>query len=245
MFGHEQGAFTGATRRHQGWFEAAEGGTLFLDEIGDLKLALQSRLLRVIEGHPFRRVGGKENVVPNVRVVCGTHCDLARAVRQGTFREDLFYRIGIATVRIPPLRARLDDIPDLAMHFLRGAQGASSVKRLSEAALDKLLHYDWPGNVRELAGVVTVAALRCDSDVILEHHIDFPLVQTEIASRASSVNGRDSVMPLEDMKRRYVCEVLTMFGGNKTAAAQALKIDRRIVAKFSRHARNEAKSRQL
>jgi two-component system, NtrC family, nitrogen regulation response regulator GlnG len=161
LFGHERGAFTGATNRTQGRFEQAAGGTLFLDEIGDMPPEAQTRLLRVLQEGEFTTVGGRQAIRANVRIVAATHRDLRSAIRQGQFREDLFYRLNVVPIRLPPLRERAEDIPVLARHFLeRAREGNAPVKTLDEAAIEQLRAHRWPGNVRELENLMRrIAAL--------------------------------------------------------------------------------------
>ena len=155
LFGHEKGAFTGATARYAGRFEQAQGGTLFLDEIGDMPLEAQTRLLRVLQEGEFTTVGGRSRIRADVRIVAATHRNLGQLVRQGLFREDLFYRLNVVPIRLPPLRERTEDIPELVSHFLaeRAAEGLPA-KTLDAAAMDRLKSYRWPGNVRELENLI-------------------------------------------------------------------------------------------
>ena len=164
LFGHERGAFTGATNRNQGRFEQAHGGTLFLDEIGDMPPEAQTRLLRVLQEGEFTTVGGRQPIRANVRIVAATHRDLRQAIRQGQFREDLFYRLNVVPIRLPPLRERADDIADLARHFLERARiDGLPAKSLDQGAVDALRGHRWPGNVRELENVMRrMAALHAD-----------------------------------------------------------------------------------
>src|SRR5712675_1926767 len=151
LFGHERGAFTGATNRNQGRFEQANGGTLFLDEIGDMPPEAQTRLLRVLQEGEFTTVGGRQSIRANVRIIAATHRDLRAAIRQGQFREDLFYRLNVVPIRLPPLRERVEDIALLARHFLeRAREDGLPAKSLDQGAVDRLKQYAWPGNVREL-----------------------------------------------------------------------------------------------
>ena len=166
LFGHEKGAFTGAVKREPGKIEVAEGGTVFLDEIGDMPLLLQSRLLRVLQDQTFYRVGGTQSVRTNVRFIAATNKDIRRAIQEGTFREDLYYRLAVITVTLPPLRERMDDIPALAQHFLKRAvrMGIHRPCVLSDHALQALQQYQWPGNIRELENVLTRALILCPED---------------------------------------------------------------------------------
>ena len=167
LFGHEKGAFTGAAARFAGRFEQAEGGTLFLDEIGDMPLEAQTRLLRVLQEGEYTTVGGRKAIRANVRIVAATHRELRDLVRQGLFRDDLFYRLNVVPIRIPPLRERREDIPDLARHFLAQSEGLGlAPKRLSPEALEQLQSYGWPGNVRELENLVRRVTALYSQEVI-------------------------------------------------------------------------------
>src|SRR5437764_2662722 len=170
LFGHERGAFTGATNRSQGRFEQANGGTLFLDEIGDMPPEAQTRLLRVLQEGEFTSVGGRQPIKANVRIVAATHRDLRQAIRQGLFREDLFYRLNVVPIRLPPLRERVEDIPPLARHFLeRARQDGLPGKTLNQSALDRLKAHRWPGNVRELENLMRrLAALYPEETITAE-----------------------------------------------------------------------------
>jgi two-component system, NtrC family, nitrogen regulation response regulator GlnG len=167
LFGHERGAFTGATNRNQGRFEQANSGTLFLDEIGDMPPEAQTRLLRVLQEGEFTTVGGRQPIRANVRIIAATHRDLRQSIRQGTFREDLFYRLNVVPIRLPPLRERAEDVADLARHFLERARadGLPS-KTLDQPAMDALRGYRWPGNVRELENLMRRLAALCPDEVI-------------------------------------------------------------------------------
>src|SRR6202035_583669 len=167
LFGHERGAFTGATTRTQGRFEQANGGTLFIDEIGDMPPEAQTRLLRVLQEGEFTSVGGRQPIKANVRIIAATHRDLRTAIRQGQFREDLFYRLNVVPIRLPPLRERVEDIALLARHFLERARddGLSS-KSLDQGAVDRLRQHGWPGNVRELENLMRRLAALCPEEVI-------------------------------------------------------------------------------
>lgn len=176
LFGHEKGAFTGANTRSSGRFEQAEGGTLFLDEIGDMPMDAQTRLLRVLQEGEYTMVGGRSAIKTNVRIVAATHRDLSQMIRQGLFREDLYYRLNVVPIRLPPLRERVDDVSDLALHFLKVAQREGEpVKSISPEAIKLMQNYSWPGNVRELENLVRrLSALYADESISAE------IVQNEL-----------------------------------------------------------------
>jgi two-component system nitrogen regulation response regulator GlnG len=186
LFGHERGAFTGATQRHVGRFEQAEHGTLFLDEIGDMPLEAQTRLLRVLQEGEYTLVGGRTPIHTDVRIIAATHRDLRQLIRQGLFREDLFYRLNVVPIRLPPLRERAEDVPLLARHFLtRVAAEGLPAKRLDEAALNRLKDYRWPGNVRELENLIRRLAALYSQEVIGVDVIEAELAETTPALPAS------------------------------------------------------------
>ncbi len=189
LFGHEKGAFTGATDRAKGKFELAAGGTLFLDEIGDMPPEAQTRLLRVLQDGEYTTVGGRTPIRADVRIVAATHQDLRELIAEGRFREDLFYRLNVVPIRLPPLRERVEDIPDLARHFLRRAeQEGLPRKTISQPAVDLLRGQPWPGNVRELENLMRRLAALCADDVI-----DDGAVEAELAARPSSAIDGDPV----------------------------------------------------
>ncbi|MFM2042200.1 MAG: nitrogen regulation protein [Pseudomonadota bacterium] len=187
LFGHEKGAFTGATMRSTGRFEQAQGGTLFLDEIGDMPLEAQTRLLRVLQEGEYTTVGGRTPIKTDVRIVAATHRDLRTLIRQGMFREDLFYRLNVVPIRLPPLRERTEDVPSLARHFFHQAAGEGlPLKSLDNAAMDRLKRYRWPGNVRELENLVRrLAALYAD-EVIGPDAIDLELADVSPAPQQAA-----------------------------------------------------------
>jgi len=181
LFGHEKGAFTGAQMRTQGRFEQAEGGTLFLDEIGDMPLEAQTRLLRVLQQGEYTTVGGRTPIKTNVRIIAATHRDLKTQIQQGLFREDLYYRLNVVPVRIPPLRERLEDTNDLVRHFLRqAAREGLGQKSIEAAAIERLKAHPWPGNVRELENFVRRLAALYSQDVLT-----VPIVEQELAATAA------------------------------------------------------------
>ena len=195
LFGHERGAFTGATNRNQGRFEQAAGGTLFLDEIGDMPPEAQTRLLRVLQEGEFTTVGGRQPIRANVRIIAATHRDLRQAIRQGQFREDLYYRLNVVPIRLPPLRERAEDVADLARHFLeRAKEEGLPGKTLDQSAIEALHRHRWPGNVRELENVMRRLAALCPDEVISAAVIRAELTEAdagsdETATAAVSASG--------------------------------------------------------
>ncbi|MGY9005029.1 MAG: nitrogen regulation protein NR(I) [Alphaproteobacteria bacterium] len=191
LFGHERGAFTGANQRHGGRFEQAEGGTLFLDEIGDMPLEAQTRLLRVLQEGEYTTVGGRTAIRTNVRIIAATHHNLRRLVSQGLFREDLFYRLNVVPIRLPPLRERTEDVPALVRHFLKQAEAEGlPVKRLDESALARLRDYRWPGNVRELENMVRRLAALYSQEVISADVIEAEL--SEVSGSTSEPGPQEN-----------------------------------------------------
>jgi DNA-binding NtrC family response regulator len=225
LFGHARGAFTGAQVSRRGLFEEANHGTLFLDEIGDVGPNLQARLLRALQEGTIRRVGTNEPVAVDVRVVAATNKDLETAVKDGTFRADLYYRLDVVTIRIPPLRERREDILLLAEHFA-AKHGRAEGAAVSPAARDMLTAYDWPGNVRELENVIARALALSPSGVILPE--DLPEALRTPGPPAGPVPAETADRPtLAQLERRYAAQVLRETGGNKTRAAEILGIDRK------------------
>jgi DNA-binding NtrC family response regulator len=218
LFGHEKGAFTGAQYRRKGKVELADGGTLFLDEVGNIDMKTQMDLLRVIETKQFMRVGGSEVIHSDFRVICATNCDLEKAVKEGSFREDLYYRLNVFTIPLPPLRARGSDIAQLAHHFLEKYARAMNkpVKSFSPEAMHAIKGYDWPGNVRELENAVERAVVVCKGTTVEKDHLP---VQTINAQRHQ---GRR----LDDMERSYIEQILLETGWNISRSAAILDIDR-------------------
>jgi two-component system nitrogen regulation response regulator GlnG len=207
LFGHERGAFTGATSRNQGRFEQASGGTLFLDEIGDMPQEAQTRLLRVLQEGEFTAVGGRQPVRANVRIIAATHRDLRSSIRQGLFREDLFYRLNVVPIRLPPLRERIEDIALLARHFLDKARADGlPFKSLDPAALDRLRAYRWPGNVRELENLMRRLAALHAQEVITADSLERDL--SESASPVED-DGTEVSEPLAQAMERHIRQFLT------------------------------------
>ena len=218
LFGHEKGAFTGAEAQRRGQFEAADGGTVFLDEIGELPLPVQPKFLNVLETGLFRRVGGSREFQTEVRVIAATNRDLDEDVRQGRFREDLFYRLNVFPLKVPPLRERPDDILPLADHII----GIRKL-RLAPAAERLLRVYDWPGNVRELRNAMERAAILAHGSLILPTDLPPQLQNASLVSKPGSVLVGD----MDEIQRRAILEALKKTNGNKTQAAALLGISRR------------------
>jgi two-component system response regulator HydG len=217
LFGHEKGAFTGAQYRKKGKFEIAEGGTVFLDEIGDITLKTQTDLLRVLQEREVTRVGGNQTIPVDFRTIAATNKDLEKLIEEGRFRPDLFYRLNVFRIEIPPLRGRRDDIPLLVEHFVRKLSLAMNkrITRVAPAAMTLLQQHDWPGNVRELENAVERAMVVAREPELREE--DFAL-----ELRAAPATGRT----LEEVERAHILRVLEECGGNQTRAAEALDIDR-------------------
>jgi len=233
LFGHVKGAFTGATSSKKGLFELADGGTCFLDEVGEVPFPLQTKLLRVLQEHEIRRVGGTEVMLIDVRVIGATNRNLETFVREGRFREDLFYRLNVVTITLPPLRERQDDIPLLANHFCRlySAENQKLISHIAPEAMVLLMSYDWPGNVRELENVIERAIALTKNTVILPE--DLPLkFQKEKVDLSMGVIHQ--LLSLDELEKRYIQEVLQQTRGNKTRAAEILGINRRTLYRMAR-----------
>ena len=225
LFGHERGAFTGAVSRKHGLFEVADGGTLFLDEIGELSLPLQARLLRVLDGGTFRRVGGVHDISVDVRLICATNCDLLRMVEEGRFRHDLYYRVNVVSFTLPPLRERREDIPLLANYFAKESRVSRrrSVK-FSEESLELLERYSWPGNVRELQNVVERALILADKETIAVSDLPGTLRFSELSLVDELTAGRPT---LEQLEIRYIGQLLKELEGHRGSVAKILGISER------------------
>ncbi len=228
LFGHERGAFTGATTDRKGRFELAHGGTLFLDEIGDIPPSIQIKLLRVLQEREFERIGGTKTIQVNVRVVTATNKDLLALVNEGKFREDLYYRLHVFPIYVPPLRKRKADIVLLADHFLDkyAKESGRQIRRLSSAVIDMLMSYHWPGNVRELENVIERSVLVAEGDVIHPHHLP-PTLQTAEATGAPPSASLKSMVDLYE--RDLIKDALKSSRGNVAAAARALGTTQRIL----------------
>jgi DNA-binding NtrC family response regulator len=236
LFGHERGAFTGADRAKPGLFEVATGGTIFLDEIGEVSPATQVTLLRVLDASTFRHVGGTQEIRVDVRVIAATNRDLAGMVRQGLFREDLFYRLSTISVHLPPLRARSEDVPLLARHFANLFSARFGVeRRLGQEAITALRAHAWPGNVRELQHVVEAAMVVCEGPVIGPEHLPASVRRPRTAAPAATLDGQEAtaahaegrMLTLEEMERAHIERVLRAHDGHRGLAARALGISER------------------
>ncbi|MFZ5830886.1 MAG: sigma 54-interacting transcriptional regulator [Planctomycetota bacterium] len=228
LFGHERGAFTGATERKLGKFEAAHKGTLMLDEIGEMAMGLQAKFLRVLEGHPFERVGGSKPVTADVRVIAATNRDLEKDVTEGHFRRDLYFRLHVIEITVPPLRKRPEDIPLLAEHFLRKfvAETGRKIRGYTAEAVEQLARYRWPGNVRELKNVVERAVVLCRGEEIGTE--DLLLTKLATAGDTEAPPPEEEFLPasLADIERRYILATLQHTGWNKSRTASILGIER-------------------
>ncbi len=257
LFGHEKGAFTGATARFSGRFEQGAGGTLFLDEIGDMPLEAQTRLLRVLQEGEFTTVGGRVPIKADVRIIAATHRDIGQLARQGLFREDLFYRLSVVPIRLPPLRERREDIPELVRHFLRQMQDEGLPRKVFEpAAMTALTRYNWPGNVRELRNLIHRLSALTSDEVIdvttVERELganapagEKPRGETESLGDAVERHLRDyfdahgQSLPASGLHGRVLAEVerpliqicLAATGGNQIKAAKLLGLNRNTLRK--------------
>ncbi len=242
LFGHEKGAFTGAVKREAGKIEIAEGGTVFLDEIGDMSMSMQSHLLRVLQDQTFYRVGGTQAVHTDVRFVAATNKDLKQAIRQGTFREDLYYRLEVISVTLPPLRERKDDIPALANYFLKRSVrfGLHKSFTLSEAAIHKLTEYSWPGNVRELENVLTRAFILTPGTTIEPEYLHLARessaagLPTATQAQAPALSSRNYHENMEAYSGWLLQEALKRNDWNQTRAAEELGLQRTYFTKLIR-----------
>ncbi len=221
LFGYSKGAFTGATENRNGFFQAAQGGTLFLDEIGNAPMAVQTKLLRALQEKEIVRVGSRKTEKVEIRIIAATNSDLRDHVSKNSFREDLYYRLSVVGIRVPPLRDRKSDIPDLVHQFLKkyGLEYRDRYVAIQPEALKVLERYGWPGNIRELENVVQRAVIMCDEKVTLKDLPDYLKYEIEFPD--------EHFTSLKDMERNYIKQVLAHTGNNKTRAAEILRIDRK------------------
>ncbi len=237
LFGHEKGAYTGAIKREPGKIEIAEGGTLFLDEIGDMPPSMQSKLLRVLQDRKFYRLGGTQEVHTDVRFIAATNKNLQQAVRQGTFREDLYFRLAVITITLPPLRERMDDLLPIANYFLSrpGKVGLSKRCLLSDSALQALQRYSWPGNIRELENVLTRAMVLCPGDTIGPEHLS---LTTEDQAVQPEPNSDILFFPyhksMDAYSQKLIETALRRTGWNQTKAAELLGLQRTYLTRILR-----------
>jgi DNA-binding NtrC family response regulator len=222
LFGHERGAFTGADRKREGRFEQANGGTLFLDEIGEISLATQVKLLRVLQEREFERVGGNQTIRVDVRVIAATNRDLKEMVAAGRFREDLYYRLNVINLTLPSLRQRASDIPALAIHFLKryAEENGKNVSTISDAALALLANHSWPGNVRELENVIERAVVLAESDALEPQHLPPEFVAASRRGGAPQIPGAT----MDEIERYAIMKTLESAGGSTGRAAETLGI---------------------
>ena len=226
LFGHEKGAFTGAIKSRAGRFELANGGTLFLDEVGDMSPNLQAKLLRVLDEQKFERVGGTKPIRVNVRIISATNKDLLNAISDGTFREDLYYRLNVVPIMLPPLRERSEDIPILIEHFIThfNRKTGKQIRTIASEALDVLISYHWPGNIRELENAMEQAFVRCQGEVIKLEHLP-PLIRDSL-KRSTKVEFKESQNPFEEAEKQMLIQVLQKVSGSRIKAARLLGVSK-------------------
>ena len=225
LFGHVKGSFTGATATKYGRFELANGGTLFFDEIGNISINIQTKLLRVLQEREITKVGSSQVIKVDVRIVAATNKDLQKAVKAGTFREDLFYRLSVVPIALPVLRERRDDIPLLANHFLAkyNKKRGKNIRAISNRAMEALIEYSWPGNVRELENAIERAVVLAENEVIKPSDLLYYGLTVETVSKSDT----HEVQRLVDVEREHIAKTLKMFNGHRGEAAKSLGIDRK------------------
>jgi two-component system response regulator HydG len=233
LFGHERGAFTGAYKRKEGRFRQAHGGSIFLDEISEMSLAMQVKLLRVLQDREITRVGGEDVINVNVRLIAATNKDLLKEIEAGRFREDLFYRLNVVTLKMPPLRERREDVPLLAKHFLETfcQKNRKEMKGFTPQAMDLFLKYDWPGNVRELMNAVERGVVLANSEYLDKKDLPLALKDETIEGAAPLEQAIPGDLPLEEVEKASILKTLELTGGNKSEAARRLGITRRTLHK--------------
>jgi DNA-binding NtrC family response regulator len=236
LFGYEKGAFTGAMNRKLGRFELANDGTLFLDEVGDMNLLTQAKLLRVLQEKEFERVGGTEPIKVDVRIIAATNKDLAKMVKEGNFREDLYYRLNVVLINLPPLRERREDLPVLVEHFINrfNKELKREIKHISVDAMELLMKYEWPGNIRELENIVQRAIVLEKGDTLTREHLPMairavePEVRVDLERLATNRSFFEAVREIvEDVEKQLILKALNKTGGNRTKAAADLMLDRK------------------
>jgi len=241
LFGHEKGAFTNAISRRIGRFEMADGGTLFLDEVGDMTPATQLKLLRVLQEKQFERVGGSETLKTDVRIIAATNRDLKKAILDKEFREDLYYRLNVVTIELPPLRERSEDIPELVEHFIHkyNLETGKKIEGVAPESMALLKSYSWPGNIRELENCIERAVILCHGRKILPQHLLFSGVTTRNEEDSESSQHLKS---LAEVEREYIEDVLARCGGNQSRAASILGIDRKTLRNKLRQSKRSVRS---
>jgi Nif-specific regulatory protein len=227
LFGYEKGAFTGAQTMKKGRFELADGGTLFLDEVGELNLTTQIKLLRALQEREFERLGGTETIKSNIRLIAATNKDLEKAIADGEVREDLYYRLNVFSIFVPPLRERKADVLLLADHFLEkfSREHGKKIKRISTPAIDMLASYHWPGNVREVANAIERAVVVCDAQVVHAYHLPPTLQTAEASGTTQTASLKDA---LEAVEKDVLQDALKSARGNRAKAARLLATTERI-----------------
>jgi two-component system response regulator HydG len=233
LFGHEKGAFTGAHKRKEGRFRQAHGGSIFLDEISEMSLAMQVKLLRVLQDREITRVGGEEVINVDVRLIAATNKDLLQEIEAGRFREDLFYRLNVVTLNMPPLRERREDVPLLAKHFLEmfSDKNRKTIKGFTPQAMDQFLRYDWPGNVRELMNAVERGVVLSGSEYLDIEDLPLILKDETLEGEIPSKEVIPGDLPLDEVEKASILKTLELTGGNKSEAARRLGITRRTLHK--------------
>ena len=233
LFGHEKGAFTGAHQLKKGKMELADGGTVFLDEVGDIAPELQTKLLRFLQEREFERVGGTEPITVDVRIIAATNRDLDQSVKNRTFREDLYHRLNVIALTLPPLRERKDDIPILASYFLQrfSAEAKKNFSEIAASTHEKLLAYHWPGNVRELANVIERAVVLGDGPILTVHHLPVRVIGGQPMNKIEELSYHDAI---NTYRRELIVSALATAQGNRAAAAKALGLHRTHLLKIMR-----------
>lgn len=226
LFGYEKGAFTGAVQKKLGKFELAQDGTIFLDEIGEMSLQMQVKLLRVLQEKEIQRVGGTVNIKVDARIIAATNRDLKREIEEGKFREDLYYRLNVVPIELPPLRQRKEDIPDLIKHFLKKYDVQGTINGVSDEAMELLISYNWPGNIRELENVIERMAILNKESTISPENLPREIQSSKSSENDNIVNFPKEGINLEDVERNLITKSLEMSHGNQTRAAELLGITR-------------------
>ena len=227
LFGYEKGAFTGADKRRIGKFEQADGGTLFIDEIGDISPKIQVKLLRVLQEKKFERVGGIVPVNVDVRIITATNRDLEKSIKEDLFREDLFYRINVVSINLPPLRERKEDIPILVKHFQQkySIRNKKNISDISRNTLSELIRYDFPGNIRELENIIERAVLLCRSNIIESDDIALPRTEDIDIKGLNLTNGINIIDEVEKFEKQIIINMIKITDGNQSEAARRLGIN--------------------